>query len=84
MRRTNVVLEEWQYQYLKERAAREGKSMSALLRELIEAAIRPGKGSIQDDPIFEIVGMFRGGRKDVAEKHDEYLYTWEAQRGRDD
>jgi hypothetical protein len=83
MRRTNVVLEEWQYQYLKERAAREGKSLSALLRELIEAAARPSDKSIKDDPIFEIVGMFRGGREDVAEKHDEYLYRREAQRGRD-
>ena len=81
MKRTNIVLEEWQYQYLKDRAEREGKSISALIRELIEAAMRPVEKGLKDDPIFQIVGMFRGGRKDVAEKHDEYLYTLEERRG---
>jgi plasmid stability protein len=79
MRRTNVVLEEWQYQYLKERAAREGKSLSALIRELIEAAVRP-EGNIKDDPIFEIVGMAEGTGRDIARRHDEILYRkdWES------
>ncbi|HED04154.1 MAG TPA: hypothetical protein ENI60_05245 [Candidatus Fraserbacteria bacterium] len=69
MRRTNIVLEEWQYEYLKERSQQEGVSMSALVRKLI-----------RQDPIFSIVGMFRGERKDVAERHDDYLYTMEEQR----
>jgi hypothetical protein len=54
--------------------------MSALLRELIEAAIQPKAGDIKDDPIFEIVGMAEGTGRDIARRHDEILYRkdWES------
>ncbi len=76
MKRTNIVLEEAQYQYLKGRAEREGKSMSALIRELIEAVMRPQPRSAKDDPIFGIVGMFKGkkSKRDICQQHDEIIY----------
>lgn len=76
MKRTNIVLEEVQHQYLKDRAEREGKSVSALVRELIAAAICPSKEDIKNDPIFKIVGMFRGRRskRDICQRHDEIIY----------
>ena len=40
------------------------------------------KRSFKEDPIFSIVGMFRGERENVAEKHDEYLYTRKEHQGR--
>ncbi len=76
MKRTNIVLEEWQHQYLKDRAEREGKSISAIVRELIETSMRPHKDGIKDDPIFKIVGMFKGKKKkqDICRRHDEIIY----------
>jgi len=80
MRRTNIVLEEWQYEYLKEQSQQEGVSMSALVRNLIRAEATSNDRWIKQDPIFSIVGMFRGGGKNVAERHDDYLYSLEEQR----
>jgi hypothetical protein len=77
MKRTNIVLEEAQYQYLKDRAQREGKSMSALVRELIETSICASKEDIKDDPIFKIIGMGRGRGRGAARRHDEILYRKE-------
>lgn len=76
MKRANIVLEEWQHQYLKDRAEREGQSISALIRELIEATMRPCKEDIKSDPIFQIVGMSRGkrGKQDICQRHDEIIY----------
>ena len=73
MKRTNIVLEEAQYQYLKDRAEREGKSMSALVRELIEASICASK----EDSIFKIIGMGRGKGRGAARRHDKILYRKE-------
>ncbi|MCL6642247.1 MAG: hypothetical protein K6T71_02840 [Candidatus Bipolaricaulota bacterium] len=74
MKRTNIVLEEAQHQYLKDRAEREGKSMSALIRELIEASICASKEEIKDDPILKIIGIGQGRGHHVARRHDEILY----------
>jgi len=75
MHRTNIVLEEWHYRFLKDRADKEGKSMSAVVRELIEASTRPDPASVKDDPLFDLVGRYRGGRPDGAEAHDEIVYA---------
>jgi hypothetical protein len=77
MKRTNIVLEEWQYQYLRDRAARERKSLSALIRDLIRAAAAPPGARAGRDPILSIIGLApgRGG----ARRHDEVLYRRRAQ-----
>jgi hypothetical protein len=71
-RRINIELEDGDYRYLKDRAEREGRSMVSVIRE----AIRGLRGSeMQDpraDPMYQ-VGSFEGPR-DLAERHDFYLY----------
>ena len=74
MRQTNINLEEWQYQQLKELAGREGKSISQIIRELIDELLELGEGEIERDPIFEIIGMGRGEGTSVAREHDKILY----------
>lgn len=74
MRQTSISLEEWQYQQLKELAAREGKSISRLIRELIEEKLKLEEDEIEKDPIFEIVGLGRGKGVGVAKEHDKILY----------
>ncbi len=74
MRQTNISLEEWQYQRLKELAERESKSISQIFRELIDEKLKLEEGEIERDPIFEIIGMGRGEGTGVAREHDKFLY----------
>lgn len=74
MRQTNINLEEWQYHHVKELAEREGKSISQIIRELIDALFELREGEIEKDPIFEIIGMGRGESSGVAREHDKFLY----------
>ncbi|GBC75921.1 hypothetical protein HRbin07_00113 [bacterium HR07] len=74
MKRVNIVLEEWQYQYLKDRAEREGKSISALVRDLVAILTTPPREGLKSDPIFKIVGIAKGRRRYVSRHHDEILY----------
>ena len=74
MRQTNISLEEWQYCHVKEMAKREGKSISQIIRELINALSELGESEIEKDPIFEIIAMGRGEGGGVAREHDKILY----------
>jgi predicted CopG family antitoxin len=74
MRQTNISLEEWQYQKLRELAEKEGKSISGLIRELIKEKFKLAEDEIENDPIFEIIGMGKGEGTDVAREHDKLLY----------
>jgi len=71
MKRTNLVLEEWQYQYLRDRAARERKSQSAIVRDLIQAASAPPARAGRD-AVLSIIGIGRG--RGGARRHEEVLY----------
>jgi hypothetical protein len=68
-----VVLEEWQYEVLRAAAQREGKSVSAVLRQIITSQIR--KTSNQD-PLLEVAGIAQAPpEKDLcSETIDERLY----------
>lgn len=41
MHRTQILLEQWQYEALRARAEREGRSLSALIREFVGNALSP-------------------------------------------
>ena len=73
MHRTQIQLEERQYRYLKAMSRRSGKSISALLRELVDDRIREQNESGKDS-LLEIVGMAEGPEEATARHHDDYLY----------
>jgi hypothetical protein len=74
--RSQILLEEWQYQYLSDRAKREGKSISQLVRELLTEWIESHRTETwEDDPFFDIIGMVSSGDGRIAEEHDKYIYT---------
>ena len=73
MHRTQIQLEERQFRYLKTEARRNGKSISALLRELVDRHIHEQDKS-GNDPLLEIVGMAEGPAGATARDHDDYLY----------
>ena len=73
MHRTQIQLEERQYRYLKAKARRSGKSISALLREFVDDQIR-AQEKRGNDPLLEIIGMAEGPADATARHHDDYLY----------
>ena len=72
--RVQVLLTPRQVQYLKERSERDGSSISAIARELVQAEMEGQQQAIEDDPFWEIVGMVAGGDPDAGVEHDHYVY----------
>ena len=76
MKRTQIILEDWQHQWLTEEAKRHSLSMSALLRQLLTEAIerRQAEGW-EDDPIWGVVGIAKGPDDGItSENLDQFLY----------
>lgn len=78
MRRTQLILEEWQVQALKKLAGRQGsKSVSALVRKILSEhlpkASRPRKGPRSwEEGLGKVRGIIRGDGSEVD--HDKILY----------
>lgn len=68
MVRTQLLLEESQHRQLKRLARASGKSMSAVLREILEEHFGTDTAGMSD-----LAGIVRDG-PDVARDHDRYLY----------
>jgi hypothetical protein len=71
MHRTQIILEEWQYQTLRARAEQEGRSISELVRNLLAKALTqspPRKGRIK---AIEGIGEDRSA---YGRAHDRLLY----------
>lgn len=75
MVRTQVYLSEEQHRALRQAARREGISMTALLRRLVERELL-GKLKRQDyakDAIMALANLGRSDRSDISQNHDEAL-----------
>jgi predicted CopG family antitoxin len=75
VRRTQILLEEWQAEALRTLSEREGKSVSSVIRELVTRRLDVLKraGSIED-----IAGIVHG-RRSPGKGHDAVIYR---RRGR--
>jgi predicted CopG family antitoxin len=73
MRRTQILIEEWQYQILQNLASTEKKSLSSIIRELITEKLVKQKAASKDK-IFEVVGMVEGKGGRVSEEIEKRLY----------
>lgn len=71
--RTQVLLEDKHYVFLKERAIQERKSLSAILRRILDEAER-GSREQTHDPVLDIIGKFASGHTDTAERAEDILY----------
>ena len=76
MKRVQMILEDWQHEWLGDEAKRQGVSMSALLRELLSQAIEARQTqSLDEDPLWGIIGMAEGSKDGVfSENIDTVLY----------
>ena len=76
MHRLQISLPEWQYRFLREQASHTGQSIAGFIRKLIEQEAQTVQRPVEEDPIWEVVGIGRGGAPyDVSERVDEFLYS---------
>lgn len=71
--RTQISLDDWQYQVLLDQSRKTRKSLSALIRELITEKFA-STGVAENDPVYSIVAIGASGRKHTARDHDAVLY----------
>lgn len=72
--RTQISLEDWQYQALLETSSNTKKSLSSIIRELITEKYKEKLNKKADDPLMAIVGMASGDGSPCAKEHDRFLY----------
>ena len=83
MHRTQLLLENWQYDALKTRARREGKTLSQWVRETLKAALAPAPASgrtKKSKGIWTICGIARDPKGFSGKDHDQILYGWDRKR----
>jgi hypothetical protein len=73
MHRSQIILKEDQYAYLVNKAQRQGKSVSQIVRDLIDEHIVRTR-DLENDPFFDIIGMLEGDDPNAAIDHDYYVY----------
>ena len=76
MHRTQILLEQWQYDALRARAEREGRSMSDLIREILHKALNPDKDKRR---LTDIEGIGEDTQT-TGRKHDQTLYRNKARK----
>ncbi len=76
MKRVQLILEEWQHNWLAEEAKAQKTTISAMTRQLLTEAIERQQANVwQDDPIWGIVGLGTGPDDGInSENLDEFLY----------
>jgi hypothetical protein len=86
MKRVQMILEDWQHDWLAESATRQQVSMSSLLRDLLTEAIELRQAaSLGDDPLWGVIGLGEGPDDGVSSSNlDEFLYRtdWRPQQVR--
>lgn len=81
MHKTQLYLENDQYLLLKDWALKQKKSIAQVVRELIDAALKPPSHSLRD-PLDELVGKADSGYSNISQNVDDYLYGDERAIGR--
>lgn len=72
--RTQISLEDWQYQMLQDLSRKTHRSLSAIIRDLLNEKFTKTPSDRRSDSLFGIVGLAAGDGASVAREHDDYLY----------
>lgn len=72
--RTQISLEDWQYQILIDISKKTKKSLSGIIRDLITENFSKKMVKSKKDPIMGIIGLGAGDGSAVAKEHDKFLY----------
>ena len=72
MHRTQISLEQEQYETLQQEAQRQGISLSELIRRMVRHhfAHRPA----ESDPLSALAGIAEGSGEPVGREHNRFLY----------
>jgi Ribbon-helix-helix protein, copG family len=75
MVRTQVYFSEEQHRALRQAAAREGISMTAFLRRMVEREVvrQAARPEYTKDAIMTFIGLGSAGPGDTSERHDDAL-----------
>jgi hypothetical protein len=74
LHRTQVYLEESHYEMLRSLARRRGKSLAAVLRDIIDSYLQAPAPTAATDPFQRVIGIGKGDGSAVAENYEDYLY----------
>lgn len=73
VKRLQIMIEEEFDALLGRQAAEEGVSKAALVRRYVAERLRP-LPPLEEDPLWQIVGMIKDGDPDDSERIDEVVY----------
>ena len=73
VKRLQIMIEEELDAALGRQAADEGVSKAALIRRFVRERLRP-LPPLEEDPLWEIVGIVKGGSPDDSSRIDEVVY----------
>ena len=74
MHRTQLLIEDWQYQKLTKLAREHKKSLAEIIREWITERLKAH--TKKEDPLFSAIGIIKGkkGKTRISENVDDILY----------
>lgn len=75
--RTQIILEDEQYRFLKAKAQKEGASIAELVRRLIEGEMRQ-RIDYRKSPLLRLQPIDTG-LEDGSVRHDDYIYRRQKQ-----
>jgi hypothetical protein len=73
VKRLQIMIEEDLDALLERQARAEGVSKAALIRRYVRQSITP-LPPLEDDPLWDLVGMVKGGSPDDSSRVDEVVY----------
>ncbi len=73
--RTQISLEDWQYQILLEMSKKEKKSLSSIIRDFLSEKFSKQIVKTKEDSVWSIIGIGSGDGSPVAREHDRFLYA---------
>jgi hypothetical protein len=74
MHRTQIMLDEWQYEKLKAAAEREGRSISSLVRDAVSAFLDGGRGRRGPATSLSDIAGIGDDPGTSGREHDRVLY----------
>jgi len=72
--RTQISLEDWQYQAILELSKKTRQSISSIIRDLLSEKLLSHSADKNKDSLTDIIGIGSGDGKPAARTHDKYLY----------